>query len=112
MEEDGFATTKLFNHGYSYTYDDVIFLPHYIDFSTDDVSLSTCLTRWVPLLSSVLSSPMNTVTKGAMAAAMASLGNLYVQTWLFIYIYIWKNIDTCRNFKQFLRPNLTFIYIW
>ncbi|KAE8124501.1 hypothetical protein FH972_019380 [Carpinus fangiana] len=76
MEEDGFAATKLFNRGYSYTYDDVIFLPDYIDFSTDDVSLSTRLTRRVPLLSPVLSSPMDTVTEGAMAAAMASLGGL------------------------------------
>jgi hypothetical protein len=76
MEEDGFAATKLFNHGYSYTYDDVIFLPHYIDFSTDNISLSTCLTRRVPLLSLVLSSPMDTVTEGALAAAMASLGGL------------------------------------
>ncbi|KAE8037794.1 hypothetical protein FH972_010353 [Carpinus fangiana] len=73
MEEDGFAATKLFNHGYSYTYDDVIFLPHYIDFSTDNISLSTLLTRWVPLLSPILSSPMDTVTKGAMAAAWRPL---------------------------------------
>ena len=76
MEEDRFAATKLFNRGYSYTYDDVIFLPHYIDFSTDDFSLATCLTHQVPFLSPVLSSPMDTVTEGAMATAMASLGSL------------------------------------
>jgi IMP dehydrogenase len=73
MEEDRFAATKLFNCGYSYTYDDVIFLPHYIDFSTDDISLSTCR---VPLFSLILSSPMDIVIEGAMAAAMASLGGL------------------------------------
>jgi hypothetical protein len=73
MEEDGFTATKLFNRGYSYTYDDVIFLPHYIDFSTNDISLST---RWVPLFSLILSSPMDIVIEGAMAAAMASLGGL------------------------------------
>ncbi|KAF5477230.1 hypothetical protein F2P56_003893 [Juglans regia] len=76
MEEDGFAATKLFNQGYSYTYDDVIFLPHYIDFATDDVSLATRLTRRLPLLSPVVSSPMDTVTEAGMAAAMASLGGL------------------------------------
>jgi IMP dehydrogenase len=76
MEEDGFAATKLFNLGYSYTYDDVIFLPHYINFSTDDISLSTRLTHRVPLLSPVLSSPMDIVTEGNMAIAMASLCGL------------------------------------
>ncbi|KAG7955141.1 hypothetical protein I3843_11G055900 [Carya illinoinensis] len=78
MEEDGFAATKLFNQGYSYTYDDVIFLPHYIDFATDDVSLATRLTRRLPLLSPVVSSPMDTVTEAGMAAAMAFLGGLGV----------------------------------
>ncbi|XP_030966615.1 inosine-5'-monophosphate dehydrogenase 2-like [Quercus lobata] len=74
--EDGFASTRLFNQGYSYTYDDVIFLPHYIDFSTDDVSLSTNLTRRLPLYTPIVSSPMDTVTESAMAAAVASLGGI------------------------------------
>ncbi|KAL9686677.1 hypothetical protein QQ045_031070 [Rhodiola kirilowii] len=54
--EDGFAADRLFNQGFSYTYDDVIFLPHYIDFPADDVKLHTKLTqihasrlRWIPL---------------------------------------------------------------
>ncbi|KAE8039326.1 hypothetical protein FH972_011750 [Carpinus fangiana] len=42
----------------------------------DTVSLSMRLTRRVPLLSSILSSPMDTITEGATAAAMASLGGL------------------------------------
>ncbi|KAE8038953.1 hypothetical protein FH972_011413 [Carpinus fangiana] len=42
----------------------------------DAISLCTRLTRQVPLLSSVISSPMDTVTEGAMAVAMASLGGL------------------------------------
>jgi hypothetical protein len=40
------------------------------------VSLSVCLTCRVPLLSPILSSSMDTVTEGAMAATMASLGGL------------------------------------
>jgi IMP dehydrogenase len=44
----------------------------------DAVSLSMRLTRRVPLLSPVLSSPMDTVNEGAMAAAMASLGVLSI----------------------------------
>ncbi|KAL8469356.1 hypothetical protein ACS0TY_032253 [Phlomoides rotata] len=72
--DDGFPATRLFNQGYSYTYDDVIFLPHYIDFPTEAVSLATKLTRHVALATPCVSSPMDTVTESSMAAAMASLG--------------------------------------
>jgi len=74
--EDGFPADKLFAQGYSYTYDDVIFLPHFIDFSTDAVSLSTRLSRRVPLSIPCVSSPMDTVSESHMAAAMASLGGI------------------------------------
>ncbi|GAB4852983.1 hypothetical protein Ancab_017172 [Ancistrocladus abbreviatus] len=72
--EDGFPADKLFNQGYSYTYDDVICLPHYIDFPTDSVQLATKLTRNISLSLPCVSSPMDTVTESAMAVAMASLG--------------------------------------
>ncbi|KAG6416382.1 hypothetical protein SASPL_123811 [Salvia splendens] len=74
--DDGFPATRLFNQGYSYTYDDVIFLPHYIDFPTDAVSLSTKLSRRVALAIPCVSSPMDTVTESSMATAMASLGGI------------------------------------
>lgn len=74
--DDGFPAIRLFNQGYSYTYDDVIFLPHYIDFPTDAVSLSTKLSRRVALATPCVSSPMDTVTESSMAAAMASLGGI------------------------------------
>ncbi|KAG6394222.1 hypothetical protein SASPL_144803 [Salvia splendens] len=74
--DDGFPATRLFNQGYSYTYDDVIFLPHYIDFPTDAVSLSTKLSRRVALATPCVSSPMDTVTESSMATAMASLGGI------------------------------------
>ncbi|XP_011014409.1 PREDICTED: inosine-5'-monophosphate dehydrogenase 2-like [Populus euphratica] len=74
--EDGFPAEKLFNQGYSYTYDDVIFLPHYIDFPTDAVNLSTKLSRNVPLSIPWVSSPMDTVTESYMASAMAALGGI------------------------------------
>ncbi|XWS65490.1 hypothetical protein CRYUN_Cryun05aG0117300 [Craigia yunnanensis] len=60
MIEDGFSSSKLFSQGYSYTYDDVIFLPHYIDFPTDAVSLSTHLSRNVPLSIPCVASRMDT----------------------------------------------------
>lgn len=74
--EDGFAGGRLFNQGYSYTYDDVIFLPHYIDFPTESVQLATRLSRNVPLSIPCVSSPMDTVTESHMAAAMAALGGV------------------------------------
>nr|GEW68405.1 inosine-5'-monophosphate dehydrogenase 2-like [Tanacetum cinerariifolium] len=76
FEEDGFPATKLFTQGYSYTYDDVIFLPHYIDFPTDSVQLGTKLTRNISLSTPCISSPMDTVTESSMAVAMAAVGGI------------------------------------
>ncbi|KMT17607.1 hypothetical protein BVRB_2g035590 [Beta vulgaris subsp. vulgaris] len=76
LMEDGFPADKLFNQGYSYTYDDVIFLTHYIDFSTDSVDLNCKLTKNISLSIPCVSSPMDTVTESYMAVAMASLGGV------------------------------------
>ncbi|XVE99010.1 hypothetical protein REPUB_Repub03eG0159500 [Reevesia pubescens] len=77
-DEDGFSGSKLFGQGYSYTYDDVIFLPHYIDFPSDAVSLSTLLSRNIPLSIPCVASPMDTVSEAHMAAAMAALGGIAI----------------------------------
>ncbi|KVH74770.1 inosine-5'-monophosphate dehydrogenase 1-like [Cynara cardunculus var. scolymus] len=74
--EDGFPATRLFNQGYSYTYDDVIFLPHYIDFPTDSVQLNTKLSRNINLSVPCVASPMDTVTEASMAVSMAALGGI------------------------------------
>ncbi|KAL5729177.1 IMP dehydrogenase [Ranunculus cassubicifolius] len=74
--EDGFSATRLFNQGFSYTYDDVIFLPHYIDFPTDAVDLSTKLTKNINLSIPCVASPMDTVTESSMAVSMAALGGI------------------------------------
>ncbi|CAL5405022.1 unnamed protein product [Camellia sinensis] len=76
IEEDGYPAERLFKQGYSYTYDDVIFLPHYIDFPAASVQLSTKLTRNLNLSIPCVSSPMDTVTESSMALSMASLGGL------------------------------------
>ncbi|PNY00701.1 inosine-5'-monophosphate dehydrogenase, partial [Trifolium pratense] len=65
--EDGYTAEKLFNSGFSYTYDDLIFLPHYIDFAADDVNLSSSLSRNIPLSTPFVASPMDTVSESAMA---------------------------------------------
>lgn len=72
--DDGFPAPKLFSQGYSYTYDDLIFLPHFIDFSTDAVSLRSPLSRNLSLSLPFVSSPMDTISESSMASAMASLG--------------------------------------
>lgn len=74
--EDGFTSKNLFRQGYSYTYDDVIFLPGYIGFPVDKVDLSTKLTRNISLSTPCVSSPMDTVTESSMARAMAVLGGI------------------------------------
>ncbi|KAL4323955.1 hypothetical protein GQ457_11G018030 [Hibiscus cannabinus] len=78
MEEDGTKAAELFSRGYSFTYDDVIFHPHYIDFPTDAVSLSTHLSRNIRLSIPCVASPMDTVSEAHMAAAMAALGGIAI----------------------------------
>jgi len=74
--EDGFSAEVLFKQGVSYTYDDLIFHPGFINFPTDDVDLSTRLTRNIQLRTPCVSSPMDTVTESSMAAAMATVGGI------------------------------------
>ncbi|KAM7466073.1 hypothetical protein LguiB_013635 [Lonicera macranthoides] len=74
--DDGFQAVKLFNQGYSYTYDDIILLPHYIDFPTEAVQLGTKLTRNINLSIPCVASPMDTVTESSMAVSMAALGGI------------------------------------
>lgn len=74
--EDGFMASKLFHQGFSYTYDDVIFHPGYIDFPTESVQLGSRLTRNIELRIPCISSPMDTVTEASMAAAMSAAGGI------------------------------------
>uniref|UniRef100_A0A1D1XMU7 Inosine-5'-monophosphate dehydrogenase n=1 Tax=Anthurium amnicola TaxID=1678845 RepID=A0A1D1XMU7_9ARAE len=74
--DDGFPAERLFAGGFSYTYDDVIFLPHYIDFPAEAVDLSTRLSRNIPLSLPCVASPMDTVTEASMAVSMAALGGI------------------------------------
>lgn len=73
---DGFSAAALFKQGFSYTYDDLIFHPGYIDFAVDDVELGTSLTRNIKLRTPCVSSPMDTVTEESMAVAMAAVGGV------------------------------------
>ncbi|MEC7839337.1 MAG: IMP dehydrogenase [Chlamydiota bacterium] len=64
--------------GESLTYADLIFLPNYVNFSLQDVDLSSCVTNDLRLNIPIMSSPMDTVTEYELAIAIALQGGLGV----------------------------------
>lgn len=58
------------------TFDDVLLLPGYSDFSRDEINISTKLTKAIALSSPFVSSPMDTVTEHGLAIALARLGGI------------------------------------
>jgi hypothetical protein len=60
---DGYSAKAVFSNPTTYTYDDLIMLPGYIDFTTGDVKLQSKLSRNITLNVPFVSSPMDTVTE-------------------------------------------------
>ncbi|XP_063704737.1 inosine-5'-monophosphate dehydrogenase [Culicoides brevitarsis] len=73
---DGLSCQELFANCEGLTYNDFIILPGYIDFTADDVELSSPLTKGITLKAPLVSSPMDTVTESDMAIAMALCGGI------------------------------------
>ncbi|QQG40808.1 MAG: IMP dehydrogenase [Candidatus Levyibacteriota bacterium] len=58
------------------TFDDVLLLPGYADFSRSDISLSTNITKKIKINIPFVSSPMDTVTESKLAIALARMGGI------------------------------------
>ncbi|XP_046339513.2 inosine-5'-monophosphate dehydrogenase 1-like [Haliotis rufescens] len=76
IPDDGLTGAQLFGGGDGMTYNDFLILPGFIDFSSNDVDLTSALTRKITLKSPLVSSPMDTVTEAQMAIGLALCGGI------------------------------------
>ncbi|CAF0847605.1 unnamed protein product [Didymodactylos carnosus] len=76
LNTDGLTRAELFKNNDGLTYNDFIILPGYIDFPSDNVDLTSKLTKKLTIKTPFVSSPMDTVTESNMAIAMALNGGI------------------------------------
>ncbi|CRG96755.1 inosine-5'-monophosphate dehydrogenase, putative [Plasmodium gallinaceum] len=73
---NGWNAEQIFGGVMSYTYDDIICMPGYIDFSLSEIDLCNNLTSNISLKTPIISSPMDTVTEHKMSISLALSGGL------------------------------------
>ncbi|GIW72337.1 MAG: inosine-5'-monophosphate dehydrogenase [Planctomycetota bacterium] len=99
MLQDGLDGRSFFGEAaQGLTYDDFILLPGHIDFSVDEVSLATRVSRRIPLKAPLVSSPMDTVTESTMAIYLALLGGIGV---LHYNCTVAEQVEQLRRVKRF-----------
>jgi IMP dehydrogenase len=76
VPEDGVTGALLMSEGVGLTYSDFIILPGYIDFTPNEVDLTSALTKKITINAPFISSPMDTVTEAEMAISMALGGGI------------------------------------
>ncbi|KAH9255499.1 inosine-5'-monophosphate dehydrogenase [Batrachochytrium salamandrivorans] len=101
-EMDGVDAEHLFSkvaRGFGFTFDDIILLPGFINFSVAEVDLSVKVTKNGPKLNApFVSSPMDTVTEHKMAIAMAMEGGLGI---IHGNLSVEHQCDEVRKVKRF-----------
>lgn len=65
---DGLTLKDLFEKNEGLTYNDFIILPGFINFTSDNVSLQSKLTKSITIKTPFISTPMDTVTESTMAS--------------------------------------------
>ena len=60
----------------AYTFDDILLIPGFSDFTRSDINLKTFLTKKISLAVPFISSPMDTVTESRLAIALAKMGGI------------------------------------
>ncbi len=71
-----YKVTQLDTFPLGLTFDDVLLLPGYADFSRSDISLSTNITKKIKINIPFVSSPMDTVTESRLAIALGRMGGI------------------------------------
>jgi len=70
------ALLRVNNFQFGLTFDDVLLLPGFSDFSRKDINLSTQFSRRIKVSTPLVSAPMDTVTESELAIELAKLGGI------------------------------------